>query len=550
MTTAIDLYSGVGGWALGLRMAGIEPIASYEWWSAATLTHEKNFPGTEVHEVDIRTMDLSSLPKGVDLVVGSPPCTEFSYSNRGGNGDIADGLKDVYRFLEAVEYLSPRYWVMENVPRVDRILRQEHKRRRGRCRELLDQILDVDVLDMSEFGLPQGRRRTFAGNFRLDLLRSYRAALAHRTLGDILEALRGDPVEDPLYGTTLPRGEVTEMDTEDLLDEEEVRMNREAKEYHPVYNVMSFPDETDRPSRTVTALCTRVSRESIVIRDPELGGYRRLTLRERASLQGFPTTFQFFGQNYTEKVKMIGNALPPLMAYYVAHSMLGTAADSIRPPDAGAAYVHETPEDAPPATPPDRPAKRYPWNRSFRAAIPHLRFKSGMRFDLSNEFEDEEVAWVVSFSFGPSKRFTTIVPDAALVTETRSWSLLKGRKRATMRILRRSLDGLDGVTPASLQAAWNHREEGGVHPFDVVDALGHSAEQLHMVLGDLDPDAVSDFVLERLADRAGHSPTRAQSRKLKRYAPWVLVGFLLAGWFNSQAGLGWEADPADAVAAR
>jgi hypothetical protein len=35
---AIDLYSGIGGWALGLRLAGIEVVASYEWWDKAART--------------------------------------------------------------------------------------------------------------------------------------------------------------------------------------------------------------------------------------------------------------------------------------------------------------------------------------------------------------------------------------------------------------------------------------------------------------------------------------------------------------------------------
>jgi DNA (cytosine-5)-methyltransferase 1 len=32
---AIDLYSGVGGWSLGLRLAGVEVVASYELWGPA-----------------------------------------------------------------------------------------------------------------------------------------------------------------------------------------------------------------------------------------------------------------------------------------------------------------------------------------------------------------------------------------------------------------------------------------------------------------------------------------------------------------------------------
>ena len=103
---AIDLYSGVGGWSLGLRLAGVEVVASYERWGPANETYFKN----NLHQaqtVDIRRLTFAELPKDIDIVVGSPPCTQFSFSNRGGSGDIDDGLEDIVRFLGVVEHLRP-----------------------------------------------------------------------------------------------------------------------------------------------------------------------------------------------------------------------------------------------------------------------------------------------------------------------------------------------------------------------------------------------------------------------------------------------------------
>lgn len=169
--TAVDLYSGIGGWTLGFRMAGIDVKASYEWWPQANETYRANFD-RKPKQLDIRELQLTELPTRVDFVVGSPPCTEFSFANRGGNGDIADGLRDIYKFLEVVDYLSPRHWAMENVPRVMAILMTERRKRRGRFRKLLDQIDVLTVVDIAEFGLPQRRRRTIVGSFPLDQLMS------------------------------------------------------------------------------------------------------------------------------------------------------------------------------------------------------------------------------------------------------------------------------------------------------------------------------------------------------------------------------------------
>jgi DNA (cytosine-5)-methyltransferase 1 len=58
---AIDLYSGIGGWTLGLKMAGIEVVDSFEWWDEANRTHNNNF-GKSIPERDIRKLKMADLP--------------------------------------------------------------------------------------------------------------------------------------------------------------------------------------------------------------------------------------------------------------------------------------------------------------------------------------------------------------------------------------------------------------------------------------------------------------------------------------------------------
>ncbi len=172
---AIDLYAGIGGWSLGLRLAGVDVVASYEWWQPAIDTHNGNHGG-DFSPVDIRQLKLADLPTGIDLVVGSPPCTEFSYSNRGGSGDITEGLKDLVKFLEVVEHLKPRYWALENVPRVAEVLRKGFKDPKHvlyRFRRLDPRI---EIIDFSDYGAPQSRRRCIAGNIPFDLIDGYRGA--------------------------------------------------------------------------------------------------------------------------------------------------------------------------------------------------------------------------------------------------------------------------------------------------------------------------------------------------------------------------------------
>lgn len=296
---AIDLYSGVGGWSLGLRLAGIDVVASFERWGAANETNFKN-NHHQAQTVDIRRLSYDDLPSDIDVVVGSPPCTQFSFSNRGGNGDLEDGLKDIENFLSIVDRLRPKVWAMENVPRVAEIIMSELEPG-GRLEQFAHLGFMPHLISMDDYGVPQRRRRCVAGNFDFELLTEYAAHLERPTLGQVVKALAADPVIDPLFGVIMPRADLVDHVAEEPLNLEEVRINRANKANHTVYNAMPFPDPLDRSVRTITATCTRVSRESIVIADPDTPDvYRRLTVRERASLQGFPITFQFYGQTRAE----------------------------------------------------------------------------------------------------------------------------------------------------------------------------------------------------------------------------------------------------------
>jgi len=463
---AVDLYAGVGGWSLGLGMAGVEVVASYEWWDEANLTNFRN-NRHPAHCVDIRKLDPDSVPK-VEIVVGSPPCTHFSLANRGGRGDIVEGLKDVESFLEVVDRVRPRFWAMENVPRLAGILQAEMNQGGVLHRFAhLDPV--VAVLDCSEWGVPQRRRRAIIGNFDLELLLSYRSSCPSVSLGRVLEVLSSDPVVDPVYGASFEGSSVVDNLREEPFSREEERLNRDAKTNHPVYNGMSFPDDTARPSRTVTATCTRVSRESIVVADGD--GFRRPTIRERASLQSFPVGYQFYGRTHSAKQKMVGNAVPPLLTYYVAHSMLGTAAADVpSPKEAIASFV--PPAEAPDATKPDRRRPAHQPKRRFRASVPGLRFKSGTRFELSNSFESGRPEWRFRFFFGDSKRVGEIILGDSLLGAP---GIAPSVARATNAVV--ELGGvLNRCAPRAIQDAWSHSTEDGPHPHALVDSVAEAVE--------------------------------------------------------------------------
>jgi DNA (cytosine-5)-methyltransferase 1 len=506
-------------------MAGLDIVQSYEWWSSAVNTHEKNV-GSKVVQADIRQLQLESLPKDIQIVIGSPPCTEFSYSNRGGSGDIENGLVDITKFLEIVAYLKPKFWAMENVPRVKAILDKELMPG-GVLSRFRSLGIHSDVVDMSEYGVPQRRKRCIAGNFDFDLLKSYRSVLPKRTLGQVVSALYESPVKDPIYGVTWPKERVNDNQEEVALNDEEVRYNREWKSHHPVYNDMQFPDSMDEPVRTITATCTRVSRESVVILNGG-GRYRRLSVRERGCLQSFPVGYQFHGANYQKKIKMIGNAIPPLFTFYVAQAMCGVPPEKLVSPEEGIKR-HSFPTEDAPRTATDKEGQTYPATRRFWFAIPGLRFKSGFRFELANENPGTDFAdWPVRFWYGNSKDIRNL--------ELRSAVFHRIIKRASLRpVLPKvnaalaSVESLKGsVEAGELQRAWAHKG-AGTHPFEVIDKIGEIAREVATILSEIELSKIEEIVLSTLElDTA-----KTTGGKARRYAREILAGILVGARFNT-----------------
>lgn len=527
---AIDLYSGIGGWTLGFKMAGVSVEASYEWWKDANGTHNKNFRSGHA-ESDIRKLKLEDLPnpEDIDFVLGSPPCTQFSYANRGGNGDIADGMIDIVKFLEVVEYIQPKYWAMENVPRVAKILEREIQEggSLSRFRYLFN---DIKVYDSSDFGVPQKRKRMIAGNLPFELLDSYKALTPKLTMGDVLEALNKNEVIDPVYNTVLSQEELTDHVKESPLSAEEARLNGDSKSYHAVYNAMSFPDQWDRPSRTITALCTRVSRESIIIKDHQ-GDLRRLTVRERGCLQSFPINYQYYSSSYGGKLKMIGNAVPPVLTFYIAQSMLETPVEKLVLPK-NANNPIETHEEFPVIHNPDNKGAKYSWSRSFWLAIPNLRFGSGVRFELRNYHDkrDESTSWKMNFLYGNSKNIVekelnnNLFIGIAEIVNSLNIS-------AFNQVTENMIAYCESIDVEGLQRNWTNKDKARVSPIEVIDQLGLFADQMIEILSK--KKLSSDLFKSYLEDELMNAKGKMDNKKLLDDPLKVFVGMLIGTCLNS-----------------
>lgn len=110
-----DLYCGLGGLSKGFFESGFEVL------------------GVEIEEKIAKLYPYPVLVKDVkklkgkqfqdyDVIVGSPPCREFSQFRSIGKltwkkpPNIYEGLENVYAFFRIIQEAKPKFWLMENVP--------------------------------------------------------------------------------------------------------------------------------------------------------------------------------------------------------------------------------------------------------------------------------------------------------------------------------------------------------------------------------------------------------------------------------------------------
>ena len=169
---ALDLFAGVGGITLGFHAAGIETKAAIEIDKSCAETFPLNFPDIDFYSKsvsDFSNSDISQMDfQDVDIINGGPPCQGFSLIGLRDPNDERSKL--VFEFRRYVQVIRPKYFIMENVPGM---LSAE----KGKWIEQLISQLEGDgysvsdpiILNASEFGAPQNRRRVFLFGTRKDL---------------------------------------------------------------------------------------------------------------------------------------------------------------------------------------------------------------------------------------------------------------------------------------------------------------------------------------------------------------------------------------------
>lgn len=116
---ALDLFAGLGGWSDGLAMEGFD-ITGVEIERRIAALYKHRVIVADVCELNPEDF------KGYDLIVGSPPCRNFTTFScvfgptwtKNPPDPEGEGMKLINTFLKFVKISNPQYWLMENVPRL------------------------------------------------------------------------------------------------------------------------------------------------------------------------------------------------------------------------------------------------------------------------------------------------------------------------------------------------------------------------------------------------------------------------------------------------
>ena len=344
--TMIDLFSGVGGLSLGFELAGFKAVLANEYDASIAESYVKNRPHVKIIVNDITQLPIqetfSEYCGKIDLIVGGPPCQGFS--QKGQRKSINDERNFLFRYYyEVVALVKPKYFVMENVPN---LLTTEDGYFKKEIESLFESIgyqIVADVLNASDFGVPQNRKRAVIigrlGDYPLSMPKpKTKKVTIWEAISDLayLESGEGSEIQEYRYapqseyqrvlrdGSILLHNHVATKHSELALERLRLIPPNKGREVLPpehltksIYSGTWSRMLKDDISVTITTRFDTPSSGRFT--HPFLN--RAITVREAARIQSFPDTFVFHG-NKTSQMKQVGNAVPPLLAKAIAEVIL------------------------------------------------------------------------------------------------------------------------------------------------------------------------------------------------------------------------------------
>lgn len=308
----VDVFSGAGGLSQGFLQAGFLKLLSVEIDSDASSSLRRNFPSSHHHEGPIEQFSDAMLEalrqrhKRIHVLCGGPPCQGFSVA---GARDPADPRNFLFKqFVRFARILKPDYVMLENVPG---ILSMQNGTVQAVIRQSFAEIgypdMSVALLESAEYGVPQLRQRAiFIAN-------------RHEGMNPYPKPIFADHQFVPIESCIM---DLADMPPDPSINHEWTRHSsateRRIAEVPPggsLYTTYYDAFKRQYPGKP-----------SMTVKENHGGTHihphrnRVLSARELARLQTFPDSYIFSG-TMKRAMWQIGNAVPPLLAEYIARAL-------------------------------------------------------------------------------------------------------------------------------------------------------------------------------------------------------------------------------------
>jgi len=380
---SVELFSGAGGLALGLELAGCRNKALVENNKHACSTLRTNATNSHpltkkwnIIDSDVKSIEYENLGSSIHLVAGGPPCQPFSL---GGKHHSHKDHRDLFpEAIRAVRELRPQVFLFENVkgllrksfstyfnyiilqlsyplisrrqdePWLSHLSRLERHFTGSKEKDLSYRVV-FRLLNAADYGVPQIRHRVFIVGFRSDLNREWSFPKPTHSLDKLLW-------EQWVKRTYWEKHEIPKHQRPEIPQRYIKRIERLKSDFHdfppdgysyktvrdaisdlpdPRINDSDIPNHEfrdgarpypghtgsnlDEPSKTLKAGDHGVPGGENMMSFQD-GSYRYYSVRESARIQTFPDDYVFSG-SWTEAMRQIGNAVPVKLAHSVAESI-------------------------------------------------------------------------------------------------------------------------------------------------------------------------------------------------------------------------------------
>ena len=355
----VSLFSGGGGLDCGFIKSGFEIIWAIDNEKNAVATYKANI-GNHIICKDINDVSVSSLPE-CDVVIGGPPCQSFSLAGNRKSDDERGRL--VWKYLEIIEHLQPKAFLFENVmgllsakdgngEKVFTLLTKAF--------ENLGYTVCAKTINAADYGVPQRRKRVIIVGLKDGKVFDFpkpthgEFSVSGKKIVSVADALDDLPnaINDENGFSSYSKPAVTEYQNEMRSDspgvtEHFIPTTSKLDKYiishvKPGGNYMDIPSDVaseriqrlqrdgghttcygrlkgDSPSYTINTYFNR----------PNVGcnihykESRLITVREALRLQSFPDTYILVSTNKQGRNLIVGNAVPPKVAFALAESLKG-----------------------------------------------------------------------------------------------------------------------------------------------------------------------------------------------------------------------------------